>query len=74
MFDKSDKSYQGSNLSIELIDVSVIWSTRDFLETSTPIVSGISFKFDNYEKVAVIGRVGCGKSTLFNAIMKEAFV
>lgn len=60
--------------SIELTDVSVIWSTRDFLKTSTPILSGISFKFDNYEKVAIIGRVGCGKSTLFNAILKEAFI
>ena len=24
--------------------------------------------------MAIIGRVGCGKSTLFNAILKEAYV
>ena len=31
-------------------------------------------EFNNFEKVAVIGRVGCGKSTLLNAITKEAFI
>ena len=63
-----------NNPEIELKDVSAIWSTKDFSKTQKSIISDISFKFSNFEKVAIIGRVGCGKSTLFNAILKEAFI
>lgn len=59
---------------IELKDVSAIWSTRDYLKTHKSVISDISFKFGNFEKVAIIGRVGCGKSTMFNSILKEAFI
>lgn len=69
-----EKKTNSNKPEIELKDVSVIWSTRDFVKTNTPVLSGISFKFGNFEKVAIIGRVGCGKSTLFNAILKEAFI
>ena len=64
----------GSTPSISVENIDVIWSSRDFAETGKPVLSDISFSFKNYEKVSVIGRVGCGKSTLFNAIIKEAFV
>jgi len=44
------------------------------METEQPVLNHLSFEFNNFEKVAVIGRVGCGKSTLLNAITKEAFI
>jgi ABC-type multidrug transport system fused ATPase/permease subunit len=37
------------------------------------VLKDVSFSFRNCEKVAVIGRVGCGKSTLFSALLKEAY-
>lgn len=55
-------------------NVSAIWSTRDYAKTKKPILSNISFNFHNYEKVAIIGKVGCGKTTLLNTIMKETFL
>jgi len=51
-----------------------VWSTVEFARSKTPVVKDISFEFNNNEKVAVIGRVGCGKSTVFNCILQEAFV
>ena len=44
------------------------------METQIPVLRHFSFEFNNFEKVAIIGRVGCGKSTLLNAIAKEAFI
>ena len=44
------------------------------METNTSIIKNISFEFENCEKVALIGRVGCGKTTLLNTILKEAYV
>lgn len=38
------------------------------------MVQDISFEFNDCNKVALIGRVGCGKTTLLNAILKEAFI
>jgi len=60
--------------SILLEDVSAVWSTADYARTKNSVVTGVSLRFDNYEKVAVIGRVGCGKTTLLSALMKEAFI
>ena len=54
--------------------MSAIWSITEFAKTKTPVVKNISFEFNSGEKVAIIGRVGCGKTTLLNAILKEAYV
>ena len=35
------------------------------------VLREISFKFSNAEKVAVIGKVGSGKTSLFLTILKE---
>jgi ABC-type transport system involved in cytochrome bd biosynthesis fused ATPase/permease subunit len=37
-------------------------------------IKDISFEFNNFEKVAILGRVGCGKTTLLNTILKETFI
>lgn len=44
------------------------------METQVPIIKNIDFEFANCERVALIGRVGCGKTTLLNTILKEAFI
>lgn len=41
--------------------------TKSF--TGETIFENISFKIGNYRKVALVGKNGCGKSTLFNLIM-----
>ena len=38
------------------------------------MIKAISFEFKKCDKVALIGRVGCGKTTLLNAILKEAYI
>ena len=35
------------------------------------VIKEASFEFKNSEKVAVIGKVGCGKTSLFLTILKE---
>jgi len=40
--------------------------TKSF--TGEPILDNISFKIGNNKKVALVGKNGCGKSTLFNVI------
>lgn len=45
-----------------------------YQDTGLPVIQGVSFSFENYDKVALIGKVGSGKSTLLNAILREAYV
>ena len=54
--------------------MNVIWNTTEFAESGQSVLKDISFQFNNFEKIAIIGRVGCGKSTLFNALLKEAYI
>lgn len=42
--------------------------------TNKSVIKDISFELNNYNKVALIGRVGCGKTTLLNTILKEAYI
>lgn len=50
---------------IEIKDLTKIFRTS---EVETSALSGINFKVDNGEFVAVMGPSGCGKSTLLNII------
>ena len=60
--------------SIKVENLDVIWSSIEHADTGKKTLTNFSFDFHNNEKVAVIGRVGCGKTTLFNAILREAYV
>ena len=38
------------------------------------IIKDISFEFTNAEKVAIIGKVGSGKTSLLLTLLKELFI
>lgn len=65
---------QGGGPRLKLTNVSAIWSPTEYLRTQKPVIKDISFEFKKCDKVALIGRVGCGKTTLLNAILKEAYI
>lgn len=61
-------SEPGSSLpgeDIHFRDVKVSWGT------AAPILSELNFTVKSGELIAVIGRVGCGKSSLLSAILGE---
>ena len=59
---------------VKFANVSAIWSPTEYLMTQTAVIQDVSFEFNEYNKVALIGRVGCGKTTLLNTILKETFI
>jgi ABC-type multidrug transport system fused ATPase/permease subunit len=52
-------------VSIKMKDVSLAWTTEQ------PILEGIDMKVKQGEVVMVVGAVGCGKSTLCQAVLQE---
>ena len=38
------------------------------------VIKNVSFEFQNRDKIAVIGKVGCGKTSLFLTILKELYI
>lgn len=72
--DDRSVQHQEGQTAIEVNNLSAVWSTTEHAISGSTVVSNISFKFNNFEKVAIIGKVGCGKSTLFGALLKEAYV
>ena len=60
--------------SLKFIKVSSLWPMPDTLRSGSSVLKDISFSLTGAKKVAIIGRVGCGKTTLLNSIMKEALV
>lgn len=38
---------------------------------NNPVIKDVSFEFSNNEKIAVIGKVGSGKTSLLLTILKE---
>ena len=54
--------------------MSAVWSPTEYVLTGNETIKNISFEFKNCDKVAIIGRVGCGKTTLLNTILKETFI
>lgn len=73
-FKPEDLKNQIEQPSIKFQNVSAVWSPTEFAQTGQEIIKNISFEFSNNEKVAIIGRVGCGKTTLLNTILKETFI
>lgn len=67
--DNESKVRHGKS-SLKFDGVSAIWSVSE----KEDVIKDISFEFNNNEKVALIGRVGCGKTTLLYSILQEVFI
>jgi len=65
---------EGDTPRLKLTGVSAIWSPTEYLITQKAVINDISFEFNECNKVALIGRVGCGKTTLLNTILREVFI
>jgi len=55
--------------TVELVDVSVAYATRDGAAQNAQALNGISCRIQAGERVAVVGPNGAGKSTLFKIIV-----
>ena len=51
---------------LKFTNVTAQWSAED-----KPVFRDLSFQFEETDKVAIIGRVGSGKSSLLMAILNE---
>jgi ABC-type bacteriocin/lantibiotic exporter with double-glycine peptidase domain len=56
--------HERSEVSIKMEDVTSIWSPTSHAQGSAPPLENITLDIDGPKKVAIIGRVGCGKTTL----------
>ena len=51
-----------------MIDISVSGLVKEF-EVGNRILDGLSFQVDTGERVGILGPNGCGKTTMFNALI-----
>ena len=63
-----EKSLEGVSGDIELKDVSFSYEHKDL--ESVPVLKGLSLRVPAGHSVALIGRSGCGKSTVFSLISR----
>ena len=58
--------------TLKMKNITAVWSPSD--QDSKPPIQDINLDFQGPMKVAVIGKVGCGKSTLFHTALKETYI
>ena len=54
-----------ADTSIKIVEASV---------DDSPAILDVNFKVKSGEMVAIVGRVGCGKSSLLNTIMSQIYI